>query len=480
MPTNPCYCSPMRHAVIMSIMTAVGICYAQRVVLNMGITEMIKFKDTESPCPLRNITYSNTSFSTRQVEPTGDQKDWGEFGQGVLLCSFYAAWTLFQFLLIFVARLGGRFSILVGMAITSLATGLLPFGSIFMPIDFMNWVLLTLLRAAAGIGQAMVQHGINRLFIKWIWLEEKKVTVRLINCSKVVGIYFASITTGWLIKVTSSWHIPFFVFGAAGILWILFALFYVFADPEKHPMIQSYELEDLKDKVVAVEDKGKGAKDLAIFALALAQFGNEYVFLTLFTNYPKFLQSYIKMDLMEITQIGSLPYLMYFMGYFVFSMMCNNLFRRNLRVSCVYKFCVFIGLVVPAALLLVLIFLQCHIIGVLIVVSIALFLNGAAAYAIDENCLSLSLHFYPFIVTVCNACGGIAGTVTPMVIAIIAKDNSEGQWTWIFYFVIIVAFAMAICYAVMGSARRAKWDYKDNEEQPAKTKTKWYQEKPPE
>ena len=141
------------------------------------------------------------------------QFGWNETQKGVVLSSFYVGYIS---LMLASGALANRFGgkIVLGAAVIwwSLFTVLTPVAaSISLP-------LLVTARIALGLGEAAVFPASMNMIGRRVPVLQRSRAVALVTSSLYAGTVFALPVTGWLVQ-SYGWPVPFFLFGAIGLLW---------------------------------------------------------------------------------------------------------------------------------------------------------------------------------------------------------------------------------------------------------------------
>lgn len=166
-------CLPQR--ICLAIMAFLGfMCeYMMRNLLSIAITQIAKKNITDTQvilgevCPIDNETLSNNGDdSSGSVEAT---YEWSEAVQGVILSSFYWGYIITHIPGgMLVERLGGKITLLGGIAATSVLTFLTPAS-----IDYGDSTWLIINRVIMGLCQGFIYASVFGLLASWIPLRER-------------------------------------------------------------------------------------------------------------------------------------------------------------------------------------------------------------------------------------------------------------------------------------------------------------------
>jgi ACS family sodium-dependent inorganic phosphate cotransporter len=141
------------------------------------------------------------------------QLGWSETQKGVVFSSFFVGYMLMMVASGALAhRYGGK--IVLGIAVIwwSLFTALTP------PAALASLPTLVAARIALGLGEAAVFPASINMIGRWVPPLQRSRAVALLASSLYLGTLVALPATGWLVR-EFSWPVPFYVFGAVGLVW---------------------------------------------------------------------------------------------------------------------------------------------------------------------------------------------------------------------------------------------------------------------
>ncbi len=109
-----------------------------------------------------------------------------------------------------------------------------------------------LARIFLGLSEAGNFPAAIKAIAQWFPAAERAFATALFNSGANVGAIAAPYLVAWLLKI-STWHAPFFVAGAAGILWVVVWLLF-YSTPEKHKFVSAGELAWIRSDPVSPEE----------------------------------------------------------------------------------------------------------------------------------------------------------------------------------------------------------------------------------
>lgn len=164
-------------------------------------------------CAAVFISYlDRTNISIASI-PMKEQFHWSETTKGFVLSSFFIGYMALQVVSGTLAnRYGGK--IVLGFAVLwwSLFTVLTP------PAAMVSLTTLIGARIALGLGEAAVFPASINMISRWVPAEGRSRATALIASGLSLGTVISLPATGWLVRVYG-WPMPFYLFGALGLLW---------------------------------------------------------------------------------------------------------------------------------------------------------------------------------------------------------------------------------------------------------------------
>jgi MFS transporter, ACS family, solute carrier family 17 (sodium-dependent inorganic phosphate cotransporter), other len=159
---------------------------------------------------------------------------WSETVKGLVLSSFFIGYMLFQIPSGYLAnRFGGKLVLGIAVAWWSVFTIITPFAALSLP-------LLIAVRIGMGLGEAAMFPAAYNLFGRWIPPVERSRSVALLLSGVPIGTVFALLTSGWIVT-HYGWPSVFYIFGAAGAVWVLIWILCAHNNPADHPRMSTAE-----------------------------------------------------------------------------------------------------------------------------------------------------------------------------------------------------------------------------------------------
>ena len=142
-----------------------------------------------------------------------DELGWNETRKGTVLSAFFVGYLLMMAASGALAnRYGGRLVLGVAVIWWSLFTMLTPAAAL------VSFPALIAARIALGLGEAAVFPASINMVGRWVPPHFRSRATALFASALSFGTLFSLPVTGWLVK-SYGWHMPFYLFGAVGLVW---------------------------------------------------------------------------------------------------------------------------------------------------------------------------------------------------------------------------------------------------------------------
>lgn len=156
------------------------------------------------------IDRTNISVAAIRMQ---EQFAWSETTKGYVLSSFFVGYLAMMAASGALAnRYGGK--LVLGLAVVwwSVFTALTP------PAATLSFGALIAARIALGAGEAAVFPASINMVARWVPHEHRSRATALFSTGLSIGTMISLPLTGWMVRVYG-WPVPFYVFGAIGIVW---------------------------------------------------------------------------------------------------------------------------------------------------------------------------------------------------------------------------------------------------------------------
>ena len=282
-----------------------------------------------------------------------DQFGWSETQKGLVLAAFFAGYVSFMFVAGLLAnRFGGKRTIGASVLAWSIFTLLTPFAAM------VSIPALVGTRIAMGVGEAGMWPAAYEMFGRWVPLRERTRAVALMNSGGPVGTLIGLIVSGWLVR-RYGWAVPFYVFGAIGLLWLIVWIQQVENDPGTDRRMGGEEralLQELRSTTEAV--KGVRLTRLLLRAPVVAIVAGHTAFGWTLTVLLSWLPSYFRdvqgLSIANSGLFSAAPWLAMFALGNVAALVADRMIQRGVSVTTTRKLMQCGALIVSAGLLLAL------------------------------------------------------------------------------------------------------------------------------
>jgi ACS family sodium-dependent inorganic phosphate cotransporter len=140
---------------------------------------------------------------------------WSQTQKGFVLAAFWVGYLAFMFVAGLLAnRFGGKRIVGWSVLAWSIFTLLTPRAAM------VSIAVLIGARIAMGVGEAGMYPGAYELLSRWAPPGERARAIALMNSGVPLGTLIGLMGSGWLVQ-RYGWAMPFYVFGAVGLLWLI-------------------------------------------------------------------------------------------------------------------------------------------------------------------------------------------------------------------------------------------------------------------
>lgn len=237
--------------------------------------------------------------------------DWNSKEQGIVLSSFFYGYILTQVIGgILADKFGGRRLFGGGIFCTAIMTLVSPFAA------RSGLGVFVAVRVLEGICEGVTYPSLHAIWAKWAPPLERS----RLNSFAFAGSYIGTVTMlpicGYIAE-QFGWQYVFYVTGCIGCLWFLLWLAVVKESPDVDPHITEEEKKYIMESLGHTSDsKPKDPipwrsifTSSAVWAIAAANFSENWGFYTLLTQLPTFLKDTLDLKLEGNGLISGLPYL---------------------------------------------------------------------------------------------------------------------------------------------------------------------------
>jgi len=259
----------------------------QPIVLLCGLAVLISYIDR-----------TNISVAAIRMQ---EQYHWSETTKGYVLSSFFVGYVAMMAASGALAnRLGGR--VVLGFAVLwwSAFTMLTPIAA------SVSFGALILARIALGAGEAAVFPASISMVSRWVPIDQQSRATALFSTGLSLGTMISLPMTGWLVR-RYGWPMPFYIFGAVGLVWVAFWFARV-------PEGRGIEESTTAPRVIPWKALLSSS---AIWAIIVANFCSNWSLYVLLAWLPSYFKSTFGVTLANAGLLSAAPWAFYFI--------CGNL-----------------------------------------------------------------------------------------------------------------------------------------------------------
>jgi ACS family sodium-dependent inorganic phosphate cotransporter len=364
------------------------------------------------------------------------QLGWKETQKGLVLSSFFIGYILMMIAGATLAnRYGGKIVLGVAVAWWSLCTALTP------PAALASLPMLVMARIALGLGEAAVFPASFNMIGRWVPPLRRSRAVALLTGSIYLGTVCALPVTGWLVRAYG-WPIPFYVFGAAGLVWVAAWFASVSGGSGRGPPASTAQAGIPWSRLL---------RSRAVWAIVVGHFCGNWSLYVLLAWLPSYFKSTFGVTLVNAGMLSAAPWLVAFVVANVAGYLADRMLGAGRSATFVRKLMQTVGLGVCAIFLLQLpgatsvtagLVLMCCATG-----SLAITLAGFA-----PNCFDIAPRHAEVVFGVSNTFATIPGIVGIFVTGWLV--DRTGGFAAPFVLAAGVALLGALVYLVVGTGER--------------------------
>ncbi|KAF5296498.1 hypothetical protein FQR65_LT01487 [Abscondita terminalis] len=436
--------------------------YAMRVNLSVAIVAMVNHthsgdhdngSSTFDHCPIPNVTNPT-------VLPEGPF-NWNEKTQGIVLGSFFYGYVLTQVPGGRLAEMfGGKIVFGCGLLTTAIFTLLTPIAA------QVNFTFFIIVRVIEGMGCDFPSNARNDSTLDPP-LERSKFAA-YVYAGANFGTIVSLPVSGWLcgLEFMGGWPMAFYVFGATGIVWLVFWILLIYDTPTSHPRICRQEQAFILASIGPQDEDDRApvpwldmATCLPLWAILVTMCGQAWAFYTQLTELPTYMSEILHFDIQQNSILSAIPYFTSWIGGILISMFADWLLTKGyLSLSTSYKIFNSIASIIPSLGLLGVAWLGCDRILVQVILSLTAAFTGATFAGCSTNHIALSPKYAGTMYGITNAAGNICGFLAPYAIGMIIQGKETlGQWRIVFYLAAGINMGTNLFYVAFASAREQPW-----------------------
>lgn len=413
-----------------------------------------------------NIDRINLSVA---ILPMSKQYNWSSSTKGLVQSAFFAGYITTQIL---GGRLsdahGGRIVLATGVTIWSVCTALTPLAA-------NSLVTLLLIRALLGVGEGVAMPAMNAVVAKWVPAETRARALSFIYSGMYAGSILGLLLTPGLIE-GAGWPSVFYVFGAAGLLWV--ALF-LLTTPSERPAhgsnLNLYTPAATDDsRFVDIElplneavtdthgiqtspsDNPPSLREIfsrsCVWAIIVAHFCCTWGYFVLLTWLPSYLYMRYNLDVTESSLFSATPWVAMFIFANVGGSLADGMIMHGVSITHTRKTMQSIGFLGPAVFLGVL----CTATGAvsaMVYVTFALAFASFSQSGVYANHQDIGPGIAGTLLGISNTFASLPGLIGVYVTGVVL-DITSNNWNVVFGIAIFFYLVGFVVYNLLGTSER--------------------------
>ncbi|XP_027697266.1 sodium-dependent phosphate transport protein 3-like isoform X3 [Vombatus ursinus] len=453
---GPGLCS-VRWGLALILHISLFVTYSQRVDLSIAIVAMVNstgqqksFNVSADVCPGQTPAPLNTSQPREVKAPV---YDWTPETCGLLLSSFSYGYLVTQVPGGYLTGIVGWKPVLgIGLLLSSVLGLLLPSAA------ELGVIYLALVQAFRGLSQEVIFPAVYTLWTKWAPPQELTCLMNVADAGTTLGTFF-TLMVGGITCQTLGWPACFYIFGGVHCVWCLLWFFLVFEDPDSHPCISTTEKEYITS---ASTQKGpchrwslpllSMLKCGPLWAIAVAYFCCDWLFYTLLTLLPVYLNRILHLDSGESGFLSAPPHIGNWLGHIGTGLLGDFLVAKSLlQLATMRKLFTALGLVLKVS------YVGCNYIAVVILFTLSMTLISMTGAGFAVNLLDVAPRYAGFLHGVINTLANLSGMVAPSVAGFLGSQDTLSGWRNVFFLSGAVNLCGVTFYLLFGRADIQDW-----------------------
>lgn len=317
---------------------------------------------------------------------------WNETTKGWVLSSFFVGYLLFMAASgILTNKLGGR--IVLGAAVLwwSAWTALTP------PAAMVSLSTLVAARVALGLGEAAVFPASVNMLARWVPVEHRSRASAFFISSLSIGAMISLPATGALVR-GYGWPTPFYVFGAAGLLWV--AAWFALTREGRSEAAATVERGPIPWGVLL--------RSSGVWALTVNHFCSNWVLYVLLSWLPSYFNTTFHVSLTSAGFLAAAPWAAYFVMANIAGWLADVLMKAGRSPTFVRRLMQCTALIGSATFMSLVPFAGSAVVGVVLLCGAAGAL-GLCLAGFGSNALDLSPRYADVIWGISNTGGTLPG-----------------------------------------------------------------------
>jgi len=436
-----------------------------RVNVNIAIVAMVNY----TAIPHTNITVAE-ECGREYEEPLSVSEDgefvWNEQIQSLVSSAFFLGFIMTPLPGgILAERFGTKYLFAGATLIAAIVTTCLPL------LARAGFTYFILGRALIGFVQGVCSPSMHSLLSKWAPPDERSSMAAFIYAGSQMGT-IVGLTLSGLIVDSLGWEAVFYIEGPVALIFLLMWMTLVYDSPEQHPRISD------KEKAYIARAMGKTgnnqkkmpvpwksiATSVPFWALLVANVSNSWGFYMMLTELPIYMKTILHFDTKSNALLSSLPHLfMWIFSIFIAQISDWLSHNQHVSVTTIRKTANTISHAGPAVCLIIVSYVGCNTTLTMIVLTLAVGLQGAIYSGFMVNHLDIAPNFAGVIFGITAIFSAIPSWVAPLTVATLTKGQQTlGQWRIAFLLTAAILLVDTFVFLLLGSGEEQPWNNPSN------------------
>ncbi|XP_066938077.1 putative inorganic phosphate cotransporter isoform X2 [Macrobrachium rosenbergii] len=459
-------CWGARHTLVFMSFLGISCVYAMRVNLSVAIVAMVKSqpKNYTNSSDLSEVCQPPDGYDPSDDENLEGEFEWNEATQGMILGSFFYGYIFTNVLGGWASEhIGGKLVYGLGIVITAILTVLSPLCA--------KWSsgLFIAVRVLEGAAEGVTFPAAHHLLARWIPVTERARFTAFVYAGCQFGTVVTMPISGWLCDTDflGGWPSVFYVFGSLGLVWGVAWFLMVFDSPRAHPRISTQEKNYIMETCGTKEGKALPVPLKAIFtsmpfwAIMVVHFGQNWGFFTLLTELPTYLKNIQHFDMKRNGLLSALPYFVMWVVSLLYSQLIDRLYASGkISTITVRRTSMVIGIYGPMVSLVAMCFVNCNEVLAMVVLCLAVGLNGAVYCGYMCSHQDLAPNFAGILMGFTNTVSNIPGFIAPSIVGLIINNNQTlSAWRTVFLIAAAIYLITNTFYLIFISTDTQPWNF---------------------
>ncbi|KAF6202077.1 hypothetical protein GE061_004474 [Apolygus lucorum] len=320
--------------------------------------------------------------------------------------------------------------------------------------------------------QSLFAPGAYILVSRWAPRTESTTLLGIANMGAPLGTAIALPVCGLLAKGPFGWPSIYYFGTVVSLTWT--AVFFIFGS--QSPSESRFMSEAEKDYIIVNQNKtvaekappvpwGKLFTSRAVIILFITEVCNGFGASVIQTEIPSYVHDVLDLPIQLNGIVSAMPWVCICTLLAPSSWLADFFVRRGILSKTVSKkVYTVIGLGMNGALLIL-----CGIVGDNLTLAIVLICmaTACATFTISgfhSTHLDIAPNFAGVLAALTSLGGHISGVIAPLTVGVIVKNNTVGEWTWVFIETGSVLIVGCIIYVLFGSTDLQSWNNLEEEE----------------